>query len=195
MSLTQTQSKNELRRRLRKARQSLSPSQRVRATRQVNRQLKRWIKRGRRIGVYWPMGSELRLDEFMATARQRGAQVWMPYIEPGRLRLWFTPYRPDTRAEYHHSKQRRIPQFDGRKMRAHRLNVLLLPLVGIDRQGYRLGQGGGYYDVTLAATGRYAVQPLKIGVGFACQRCAILPHEAHDMPADVFVCEQGIWWF
>ncbi|HRL34989.1 MAG TPA: 5-formyltetrahydrofolate cyclo-ligase, partial [Neisseria sp.] len=85
----------------------------------------------------------------------------------------------------------KIPQFHGEKIRAHRLNTLLLPLVGIDSEGYRLGQGGGYYDASLAAT-RHRLQPHKIGVGFACQRHnGRLPREAHDMRLDGFVCEHG----
>ena len=187
--------KAQCRRRLRKARQSLMPKQRAEATQRINRQLKRWIKRGSRIGVYWPIGSELRLDEFVLAARQRGAEVVLPYIEPNSLRLWFTPYQPQAKAERMRGrKSLRIPPFAGLKIRAHDLNVLLMPLVGIDQQGYRLGQGGGYYDVTLAATW-HRLQPRKIAVGFGCQMCESLAHEAHDIRADVFVSEHGVWRF
>ena len=183
--------KSALRRTLRRARQQLGRDERRRATRRIQRHLFRHIKRGARIGVYWPIGSELRLDDFIQTALQRGARVYLPYIEPGRLRLWFTPYCADAaQAERAHGRLK-IPQFHGEKIRAHRLNTLLLPLVGIDSEGYRLGQGGGYYDASLAAT-RHRLQPHKIGVGFACQRHnGRLPREAHDMRLDGFVCEHG----
>ena len=179
--------KSALRRTLRRARQQLGRDERRRATRRIQRHLFRHIKRGARIGVYWPIGSELRLDDFIQTALQRGARVYLPYIEPGRLRLWFTPYCADAaQAERAHGRLK-IPQFHGEKIRAHRLNTLLLPLVGIDSEGYRLGQGGGYYDASLAAT-RHRLQPHKIGVGFACQRHnGRLPREAHDMRLDGFV--------
>ena len=71
---------------------------------------------------------------------------------------------------------------------------MLLPLVGINSRGYRLGQGGGYYDVSLGAT-RGRLQPKKIGIGFACQLCYDFPTEVHDIRTDYFVCERCITRF
>ena len=184
------------RQQLRRARQSLTRSQRRNATRRSNSALKPCIRRARRIGVYWPVGSELRLDDFVRAALARGARVYLPYIEPHSLRLWFTPYCANTaHAERARGQSRlRIPQFGGRKIRAHQLHTLIVPLVGIDRHGYRLGQGGGYYDVTLAHT-RARLRPHTIGVGFACQQVAQLPREAHDMPLDALENEHRLQRF
>lgn len=186
------QDKAELRRRLRRARQSLGKNERERAELAANRFLKRHIRRGSRIGIYWPVGSEMRLNHFVQTALTRGARLYLPYIEPRSLRLWFTPYQADgRRAELRRGRgSLMIPQFGGQKIRAHRLNVLLVPLVGIDRQGYRLGQGGGYYDVTLAAL-KGRLKPHTVGAGFTCQLCDRLPHEPHDIALDAFVSEAG----
>lgn len=186
------QEKSELRRRLRRARAQLSGDERAAAEREIGRLLKRRIKRGGRIGVYWPMGSELRLDGFVRAAQKRGAKLYLPYIEPRSRRMWFTPYPADEvkqerkrgRAKLH------VPQFAGRKVRVHGLSILLVPIVGIDREGYRLGQAGGYYDATLSAM-KYRLQAKTIGVGFACQLVDRLPHEAHDVPLDGFVSERG----
>ena len=186
------QEKSELRRRLRRARAQLSGDERAAAEREIGRLLKRRIKRGGRIGVYWPMGSELRLDSFVRAAQKRGAKLYLPYIEPHSRRMWFTPYPADGvkqerkrgRAKLH------VPQFAGRKIRVHGLSILLVPIVGIDREGYRLGQAGGYYDATLAAM-KHRLQAKTIGVGFACQLVDRLPHEAHDVPLDGFVSERG----
>ena len=186
------QEKSELRRRLRRTRAQLSVDERAAAEREIGRLLKRRIKRGGRIGVYWPMGSELRLDGFVRAAQKRGAKLYLPYIEPRSRRMWFTPYPADGvkqerkrgRAKLH------VPQFAGRKIRVHGLSLLLVPIVGIDREGYRLGQAGGYYDATLAAM-KYRLQAKTIGVGFACQLVDRLPHEAHDVPLDGFVSERG----
>lgn len=186
------QEKSELRRRLRRARAQLSGDERAAAEREIGRLLKRRIKRGGRIGVYWPMGSELRLDGFVRAAQKRGAKLYLPYIEPRSRRMWFTPYPTDGvkqerkrgRAKLH------VPQFAGRKIRVHGLSILLVPIVGIDHEGYRLGQAGGYYDATLSAM-KYRLQAKTIGVGFACQLVDRLPHEAHDVPLDGFVSERG----
>ena len=186
------QEKSELRRRLRRARAQLSGDERAAAEREIGRLLKRRIKRGGRIGVYWPMGSELRLDSFVRAAQKRGAKLYLPYIEPRSRRMWFTPYPADGvkqerkrgRAKLH------VPQFAGHKIRVHGLSILFVPIVGIDREGYRLGQAGGYYDATLSAM-KHRLQAKTIGVGFACQLVDRLPHEAHDVPLDGFVSERG----
>ena len=188
--------KHVLRRELRRARAQMGHQGRLAAGQTVNRLLKRYIKKGRKIGVYWPMGSELRLDGFVRAAQKRGAKLYLPYIEPHSRRMWFTPYPADGakqerkrgRAKLH------VPQFSGRKIRVHGLSILFVPIVGMDREGYRLGQAGGYYDATLAAM-KYRLQAKTIGVGFACQLVDTLPREPHDLPLDEFVSESGVLVF
>ena len=149
--------KSALRKQFRRARAQMSADERNAATETINRLLKPYIKKGRKIGVYWPMGKELRLDGFVRAAQKRGAKLYLPYIEPGRKRMWFTPYRANAQAERKRGRSRlHVPQFAGRKVRADRLDVMLLPVVAADRQGYRLGQNGGYYDATLARPFRTA---------------------------------------
>lgn len=183
-------SKAHLRQQLRRLRQNLSVRDRQQATRRSNRLLYPLIKRHRRIGVYWAVGSELSLADFIHTALRRGAHVYLPYIEDGQQRLWFTPYRPGQTQERARRRNPAIPQFAGARIRAHALHVLILPLVGVDVAGRRLGQGGGFYDVTLAHThGR--LRPRCVGAGFACQQVSHLPAEAHDMSLHAFVSEAG----
>ncbi|MCC9395355.1 5-formyltetrahydrofolate cyclo-ligase, partial [Enterobacter hormaechei subsp. steigerwaltii] len=185
--------KRALRRELRGRRSQMGRDVRAAATVKINRLLKRYIKHGRKIGVYWPMGKELRLDGFVRAAQKRGAKLYLPYIEPRSRRMWFTPY-PESGMERERIRGRaklNVPQFAGRKRRVHDLNLLLVPVVGMDRLGYRLGQAGGYYDATLAAM-KYRLQAKTVGVGFACQLVGTLPREAHDLPLDGFVSEAGI---
>ncbi|ENT0548573.1 5-formyltetrahydrofolate cyclo-ligase [Neisseria gonorrhoeae] len=187
--------KRALRRELRGRRSQMGRDVRAAAVK-INRLLKRYIKRGRKIGVYWPMGKELRLGGFVRAAQKRGAKLYLPYIEPHTRRMWFTPY-PERGMERERKRGRaklHVPQFAGRKIRVHGLSVLLVPLVGIDREGYRLGQAGGYYDATLSAM-KYRLQAKTVGVGFACQLVDRLPREAHDLPLDGFVSEAGILCF
>ena len=138
--------KHALRRELRRARAQMGHQGRLAAGQTVNRLLKRYIKKGRKIGVYWPMGSELRLDGFVRAAQKRGAKLYLPYIEPHSRRMWFTPYPADgTKQERKRGRAKlHVPQFTGRKIRVHGLSILLVPIVGMDREGYRLGQAGGY---------------------------------------------------
>ena len=87
--------KSALRKQFRRARAQMSADERNAATETINRLLKPYIKKGRKIGVYWPMGKELRLDGFVRAAQKRGAKLYLPYIEPHTRRMWFTPYPAD----------------------------------------------------------------------------------------------------
>ena len=189
-------SKREFRRILRQARKKQPENARRQAEHRANCALKRLLKRGSRIGLYWAVGSELKLDELVQTAHRRGAQVYLPYIEPRSLRLWFTSYPSNgsAKAERHRGGSKiRIPQFGGRKIRADRLHTLVLPIVGIDCTGLRLGQGGGYYDCTLAAC--RTRKPRTVATGFACQSVAALPTQPHDIRVQQFASECGIYTF
>jgi 5-formyltetrahydrofolate cyclo-ligase len=69
-------------------------------------------------------------------------------------------------------------------------DIALIPLVGFDARGYRLGYGGGYFDRTLAAL---ETRPRTIGVGFELGRVASIDPQPHDIPFDIIVTEAGIF--
>ena len=69
------------------------------------------------------------------------------------------------------------------------LNWLVMPCVGFDHRGNRLGMGGGFYDRALAHGTQNS--PLKIGVGFNCQKAKFEP-EPWDVPFDWIVTETGV---
>ena len=196
-NLSDSATKRDIRRVLRQARSRQPENARRAAALAANRTLSAFIKRGKRIAVYWAIGSELPLHRFVRTARKRGAHVYLPYIEPRSLRLWFTPYpvSGSLKAERHRGGGKiRVPQFRGRKIRAQHLHTMILPIVGIDRQGYRLGQGGGYYDCTVAHVSG-SLKPRLVAAGYACQSIARLPNLPHDIRADYFVSERGVHRF
>jgi len=60
------------------------------------------------------------------------------------------------------------------------IQVVIVPALRIDQSGFRLGQGGGYYDRTLVH-----LQAWKIGLVYAGELSSeVLPHEPHDVPLD-----------
>jgi 5-formyltetrahydrofolate cyclo-ligase len=69
-------------------------------------------------------------------------------------------------------------------------SLVLVPLVGFDLKGRRLGYGGGFYDRTLEKLKQSG--PLTVvGLAYEAQKLARVPAEAHDMRLDWIVTEQG----
>jgi len=69
--------------------------------------------------------------------------------------------------------------------------VVIVPLVGFDAQGYRLGYGGGFYDRTLAML-RAAGPVTALGFAYDAQELERLPTDAYDQRLDGIVTESGL---
>ena len=141
-----------------------------------------WVTAAATLTAPWPPWR----PALLGLAR-RGAVPALPVVVKRAAPLAFRPWTPDTPLTPDRygiptptTGDWVIPQ------------VLLLPVNGVDAQGYRLGYGGGYFDRTLAAL---APRPLAIGVGFEQARVADIHPEAHDMPLDALVTEAGIFRF
>jgi 5-formyltetrahydrofolate cyclo-ligase len=136
------------------------------------------------VGFYWPIRGEIGLHGLIRRLIERGAGAALPVVvEPGRP-LEFRAWRPGDRLE---RGVWNIPIPAERQI--VRPTALLVPLVGFDGQGYRLGYGGGYYDRTLAAMDP---KPLTIGVGFDLGRFSTIHPQPHDIPLDAIVTEAGV---
>ena len=72
-----------------------------------------------------------------------------------------------------------------------RPELIFVPLLGFDRRGARLGQGGGYYDRTLAALRAEGPPVRAIGLAYAGQEVARLPTDAHDQRLDGVLTESA----
>lgn len=69
--------------------------------------------------------------------------------------------------------------------------VLLVPLLAFDRDGFRLGYGGGFYDRTLERL-RAQGPVTAIGIAYAGQAVESLPRGDHDQPLDAVLTEDGL---
>lgn len=136
------------------------------------------------IGFYWPIRGEIGLHPFIRRLVAKGAGAALPVVvEKGRP-LAFWAWRPGDRLE---RGVWNIPIPAERCV--VRPTALLVPLVGFDGQGYRLGYGGGYYDRTLAAM---HPKPLTIGIGYEIGRLETIHPQPHDVPLDAIVTEAGV---
>ena len=76
---------------------------------------------------------------------------------------------------------------------ANCLDVVLMPLVGFDRTGNRIGMGGGFYDRTFQfLSGRKKTKPLLIGLAYSIQEVANIPNRPWDIPLNFIATENEI---
>jgi 5-formyltetrahydrofolate cyclo-ligase len=134
------------------------------------------------IGCYWPIRREPDCLPFMREVANRGCRVALPVVIARGTALEFRLWTETTRME---AGVWNIPQpADGARVTPA---VLVIPLVGFDDEGYRLGYGGGYYDVTLAS---FFPRAFTMGVGFEASYLPTIYPQAHDVPMDVILTEQ-----
>ena len=140
---------------------------------------------GLSIGFYWPKQGEFDPRPAVLRWRERGSPLALPVVVRKAALLRFLEWWPgiETRPGIFDLP---IPQGS----RAIVPDVVLMPPVGFDERGYRLGYGGAYFDRTLA---RRAPQPLKIGVAREVSRVETILPQAHDVRMDFVVTEQGIY--
>lgn len=189
--------KSTLRRQLKAARNALDPLARKRAARAAVRLALRagLLLRARRIGFYLPQHGEFDVGPLMNQALWMGRECSLPILPPRGRVMRFGRLGDKTRMV---PNRYGIPEpLDAGPRPARHLDVLLMPLVGFDLSGHRLGMGGGYYDATLAFMRhrRHWRKPRLIGVAYECQRVDSLPHDPWDMPLDAVLTESRLYRF
>jgi len=71
-------------------------------------------------------------------------------------------------------------------------DLLIVPLLGFDEKGYRLGYGGGYYDCTIEKMSQN--RAIKtVGFAFECQKCSSIPRLSHDKQLQMIVTEAQVY--
>jgi 5,10-methenyltetrahydrofolate synthetase len=140
------------------------------------------------VGFYWPLAGEFDarpiIEEWLAQDPRRAAAL--PVVAVKGQALQFHAWTPETPMRIGHH---RIPEPE--QTQAVLPDLLLIPCVGFDDDGYRLGYGGGYYDRTLAGWTGF-VKPVTIGIAYEACR-APLPHEVHDIALDAVVTDAGLF--
>lgn len=136
------------------------------------------------IGFYWPFKGEYDPRPLMRSLHAQGVRLSLPAVIERARPLVFREWWPGIRMM---PGVWNIPvPAEGEAVLP---DVLVVPLVGFDGRGYRLGYGGGYYDRTLAAMPE---RPLAIGVGFEALGMETIHPQPHDIPMNLIVTEQRI---
>jgi 5-formyltetrahydrofolate cyclo-ligase len=136
-----------------------------------------------RLGVYWPFQGEFDPRPLIDRLAAEGVGVALPAVVDKKGPLEYRAWRPGERLV---DGVWDIPIPERRDIVVP--DAVLAPLVGFDRQCYRLGYGGGYFDRTLAAL---VPKPRAIGVGFELSAIETIHPQPFDVPMDVIVTEAG----
>lgn len=126
------------------------------------------------LGIYWPFRSEIDVRELAHRHIEAGGIVALPVVAQKNAAVQFWRWRPEVpmaRGLFN------IPIPGERDVVAP--DVLIVPLVGFDRAGYRLGYGGGYYDRTLAVA---EPRPRTLAIAFAEAELETIHPQPHDIP-------------
>ncbi len=187
--------RDELRRQLRAARRQLAPAQRCAASLAAAGHLLAhpWYRRARRIALYWPVGSEADTTALLAAAQRDRKQIYLPSIlyHGGGLLFVQLHTRTDLKRRRHGIPQPR-PARSADIAPRRALDLVVVPLLGFDARGNRLGSGAGYYDRSFAfRCAPPQVKPRLVGLAFASQQVEHLPSADWDVPLDAVITENG----
>lgn len=180
LSIETAQSRPELRKLLRKKRQEITAEQKQVLDAEIGRQLLAWCLQNQpaSLGVYWPIQAEPDLRTCYRELQASGLRLALPLVTGKDMALSFLDWQ---------AGDAMAVDCYGIAIPAHgRLvsqpPVLIIPCLGWNAAGYRLGYGGGFYDRTLAAGPR----PVAIGIAYACTE-AEFASEPHDIAMDFII--------
>ena len=145
------------------------------------------------IAGYWAVAGELPLAAIIGGLRARDQLYHLPIVADD-ARLRFAPWQPGSAivTNRYGIPEPAVPPDE--QLAGDSMDVVLVPLLGFDRRGHRLGSGGGYYDRTFAFLRAEArpSKPLLVGIGYALQELADIEPCEWDVPLDYVATEREL---
>lgn len=177
--------KADLRKQLLAARRAVDPATRAAWDDAIGAQVVAWWRAARpaALGVYWPLRDEPDLHAAYVELERLGARLLLPVVVEKHAALEFADWRIGE-AMVKDAMGVAVPS--DLRLEAAYPPALLVPCLGYNRQGYRLGYGGGFYDRTLAR----APRPQTLGIAYSCLEVTF-DGDAHDVALDRIVTEIG----
>lgn len=151
-----------------------------------------FYRRARRLACYMAADGELSCQPLMTAAWQQGKEVYLPVLHRRARRLHFARFAPGqalVRNRFGLLEPTTKPYCP-----PWALDLVLMPLVGFDLAGHRLGMGGGYYDRTFENVRLHGFGPRLLGWAHQGQCVSAgLPAQPWDVPVRGVVTEAGFW--
>ena len=180
------EAKRLLRKQCRQTRLTMGDEARNGASQEVCRRIGSWpfFQQSRAVLTYMPMRGEADLTRMLLDHPEKN---WLlPRILPDG-RMLFHPYDADRLVRHPYGMLEPAPELPA--VPAEGIELVLVPGLAYDRQGWRLGYGGGYFDRFLAAVENC----IRLGVTYNALLFDHLPHDKHDVPVQYVVTEAGFF--
>ena len=176
--------RKQQRSRLKQARDELSDLQHAELSRSVSDHLSAstWLERSDSIGLFWPMRGEIDLRPLIRRLIAQGVTAALPVITKKNQALEFWQWVPSEPLSDQGLWGIPVPAV----RRLIQPGLLLVPMLGFDDEGHRLGFGGGYYDRTIAAM---TTTPVCLGVCAEYGHMQSIYPQSHDVPMHAIASE------
>lgn len=186
--------RSSLRSNLRAQRRAIPSSQQRQRAAQVHLALANhpWFRRAQHIAFYLANDGELDPLLLLQHAWRMGKTVYLPVVQGKPPRMQFRVYQRGDRLTPNRFGIGEPPP-RRRQCSAKQLDMVLMPLVGFDLEGNRLGMGGGFYDRALAPVRYWG--PKRLGLAHALQQVPRLPIEPWDIPLHGIITDRAIHYF
>lgn len=139
-------------------------------------------------GCFVPLPGEPDTGEVIRRLRETGVVVWLPVLQPDRGLSWARLGRDPLVAGLRGTK---VPP--GPAVADPGLDLMVVPVVAVDRAGRRLGRGGGSYDRAIATVRTRARPPLVVALAHDADVLDEVPAEDHDQAVDAVVTPTRSW--
>ncbi len=198
-SSTLAQQKQALRKKIRQQRNALSHSAQKHARQNLSRKItqSRLLLKHQHIALFLSNDGELGPDALINTLLSRKKTLFLPVIDPLKKKsLIFCRYTQNTTLQKNRYGILEPSLSKAQKMPGRFLSLVFLPLVAFDREGNRMGMGGGYYDRCFAFKhNHHHRKPALIGLAHYFQEQESLPTEKWDVPLNGIISDRNIYFF
>lgn len=142
------------------------------------------------IGCYFAQYHEIDAMPIIQHLWNHEKYCYIPLVEANSKILKFGKYVPNS--TLHFNKYNICEPKTNFMVNAQELDILILPMLGFDRQGTRLGSGAGFYDQTLGILDK-SNYPVLIGLAYAQQEFPYIPRTKLDIPVDYILTETELF--
>ena len=186
--LVNTNVKTKYRQSILQKRNSLGPSEVSNLSNTIlkNADLELSLSAIKTLGSYFSTNNEVDLEALTEMRLKRNLLTTFPRVEPNHSMSLIAP------RDFQKLNKNKFEIFepsDGDEINSIDHEIIIIPTVGVDQNGYRLGYGGGYYDRFLESVTQKNKRPLLVGLIYDFQFIDDSINELHDIKLDIVFSE------